>query len=596
MTGSRLLGGPRTRRQFLIDSTILALSGSLLASCEITGPTGPVVSSGGGGLPGELPRTQSLFVGGWQWGPPTSFNPLAGAGAAWPASGSFEYLYESLFGFNLLTGGLQPILGRELRWPDRLTAVVTLQPDASWQDGTRLGAEDVVYTLELARRHGEIPYSTLWDHVAEARALDPNTVELRLHPARINPGAVRAALAGIPILPRHIWQQVERSQPSLLEYDNLEPVGSGPYRLVEHSPERIVLARHDEHWGRAVFGLPRPRYLVHPIFKSNDGGNLAFQRGEVDLSQQFVPQIWLMSQRHDLPVGTWFNREPFYVSGSMPMLFINVHRRPFDHPSLRRALAYAIDYAQIARTAMSRYSAPARSSLVLPRGAEGPLFDEANVRAHGWTYDQRAATTILEGELHAVRGADGIYRLPDGTRLGPFTVQTPFGWTDWMTSLQIVSQSANDVGIDIQIEFPEAPVVTSRMENGDFDLALWYVSGVSPASPWQRFRDVLDDRGVPGPGEPAYWNFNRYRNPEVAPLLDRAAAAESLDDQRSLYAQLDRIFMRDVPAIPLVYRPLEFYQYNESVWTGFPNATNPAAPPMHSGAGVRALYLIEPRA
>ncbi|HUE59194.1 MAG TPA: hypothetical protein VMO88_06395, partial [Acidimicrobiales bacterium] len=117
MTGSRLLGGPRTRRQFLIDSTILALSGSLLASCEITGPTGPVVSSGRGGLPGELPRTQSLFVGGWQWGPPTSFNPLAGAGAAWPASGSFEYLYESLFGFNVLTGGLQPILGRELRWP-----------------------------------------------------------------------------------------------------------------------------------------------------------------------------------------------------------------------------------------------------------------------------------------------------------------------------------------------------------------------------------------------------------------------------------------------------------------------------------------------
>jgi peptide/nickel transport system substrate-binding protein len=595
MAGSRLLGVPRTRRQFLVDSAMLALGGGLLAGCAVAGPTGPAVSGGRGGVPSQLPRSQSLFIGGWQWGPPTSFNPLVGPGAAWPASGTFEYLYESLFGFNELSGGLQPILGKELRWPDRMTAVVTLQPGTAWQDGTRLTAEDVVYTLELAQRHAEIPYSTFWEHVSDVRALDATTVQFKLNPVKINPGALRDALAGIRILPRHIWQQIESSRRSLIDYDNLEPLGSGPYRLVDHSAERIVLTRHDDYWGRPVFGLPRPRYLVHPIFKSNDAGNLAFERGEVDLSQQFVPQIWLMRERRNLPVGTWFNREPYYVPGSMPLLFVNIHRKPLDRPGLRRALAHAINYPQIAATAMSRYSTSVRSSLILPQGAESPLFDEANVRAHGWAYDPHRATRILEGDLHATRGDDGIYRLPDGTRLGPFTVQTPFGWTDWMTSLEIVSQSAKAVGIDIQTEFPEAPVMTTRMKNGDFDLALWYVSGASPASPWLRFRDVLDDRGVPGLGESAYWNYNRYSNPEVAPLLDQAAAADSLNEQRRLYGELDRIFMRDVPAIPLVYRPLEFYQYNESVWTGFPNASHPGAPPMHGGAGVQILYLIGPR-
>jgi peptide/nickel transport system substrate-binding protein len=50
--------------------------------------------------------------------------------------------------------------------------------------------------------------------------------------------------------------------------------------------------------------------------------------------------------------------------------------------------------------------------------------------------------------------------------------------------------------------------------------------------------------------------------------------------------------MADVPAIPLMYRPLEFYEFNESHWTGFPTAENPTAPPMFQGAGIKVLYNL----
>jgi peptide/nickel transport system substrate-binding protein len=303
-----------------------------------------------------------------------------------------------------------------------------------------------------------------------------------------------------------------------------------------------------------------------------------------------------MWDQQKLPVGTWFNKEPYHLPGSIPIMHINIRQKGLDDPRVRKALAYAINYPQIAQTAMSRYSVPAKSSLLVPGGIEQKFVDDSLISANGWSYDAKKAAQILEQDVGAKKGGDGIYALSDGTRLGPYKVITPYGWTDWMTALELVSQGAKAVGIDISTEFPEAPIVNQRVASGDFDLAMWGISGVSAASPWQRYRDVLDNRGVPPPGQRAFWNFNRYANAQVGPLLDQAAAATSDDDQKRLFGELDKIFMQDVPAIPLMYRPLEFYEFNQSVWTGFPTSDNPTAPPTQSGAGIKLFYQLKPKA
>ena len=43
-----------------------------------------------------------------------------------------------------------------------------------------------------------------------------------------------------------------------------------------------------------------------------------------------------------------------------------------------------------------------------------------------------------------------------------------------------------------------------------------------------------------------------------------------------------------------MYRPLEYYEFNASVWDNFPTEANPYAPPMHEGSGIQVLYGIEP--
>lgn len=589
--------------RFLRRCSVVAILGLILAACgsvatppasqptpaPAAAPTAPQ-----GAASGQLPRNATLYVAGFQWGPHTTFNPL-NSSPTWPSSGQQELLYETLFAFNLLSGDLEPLLAKELKFSDQTTAQITLQDGTAWQDGQPLTPADVVFSFGLAKTHTDLPYSTFWQYVSELTASGDRTLQIKLNPEQINPIMVKQFLATVRILPKHIWEAREKSADSLAQFVENEPVGSGPYKVQSFSPERIVLVRDDKYWGKPIYGTVAPQYMIHPIFKSNDDGNLAFQRGEVDLSQQFTPQIWQMWEQKGLPVGTWYKKEPYYVPGSIPMLMINVHKPGLDNPKVRLALAYAINYPQIAATAMSRYSIPVKSSLIIPVGSEEKFFNAQQVADLGWSYNPDKAKQILEQDLGAKKGSDGIYVLPDGTRLGPYKAQTPYGWTDWMTAIDLVSQSAKAVGIDVSSEFPDQPVVNSKIRNGDFDLTLWFVAGATPASPWQRFRDVLDDRGVPEFGQQAFWNYGRFKNPDVPVLLDRAAAAPDEETQKAYYSALDKIFIQNVPTIPLMYRPLEFYEYNESVWTGFPNADNPTAPPMHQQAGIKLYYQLKPK-
>jgi peptide/nickel transport system substrate-binding protein len=538
----------------------------------------------------QLARNETLYVAGFQWGPPTSFNPL-GAVRPWPVSGYFVHVYESLYTFNILSGEIEPLLAADLPAEDAEGMTIALAEGTTFQDGEPLTSDDVVYSLTLPDRQDGIPYSAISDYVSAVEAVDDRTVKLTYHPEQTNPGMVRHLLTQISILPRHIWEA--REAEGVASVVDMEPVGSGPYQVSIASPEQVALARYEDYWGAESVGMPVPKNIVHPIFDSADSGNLALQRGEVDLSQQFAPQIWKMWEDQDLPVGTWYKDEPYHIPGTTPSMFINIARPGLDNPAVRRALAHAIDYAQIAEVAMSRYSEPMNPSLIVPKGAEEQFYDADAVAAseNGWSYDPDKAKAILEDELGATL-EDGVYVLPDGTRLGPWKVICPYGWTDWMTGLELVAQGAKDAGFDITTEFPEAPVVTTAVQNADFDLALWNVSGSTAAGPWLRFRDVLDNRGVPEAGQTAFWNYNRFKSEDAEALLDQATGAEG-EDLKAIYQKLDEIFRANVPVIPLMYRPTQFYEFNESTWTNFPTEENPYAPPMHYGSGIKILYNIK---
>src|SRR5262245_61527746 len=96
-----------SRRSFLTLGGLAVggvVLGSGVAGCG-TAKTGNNASAGKGraGAAGE-----TLFVAGFQWGPPKSFNPLA-ASPDWPtAQGQSQLIYESLLRFDMIDGSLHP--------------------------------------------------------------------------------------------------------------------------------------------------------------------------------------------------------------------------------------------------------------------------------------------------------------------------------------------------------------------------------------------------------------------------------------------------------------------------------------------------------
>ncbi len=585
-------GSQTSRRNFLalsglaVGGVAIGVSASACGTAQ-TGNQGGGTAKGRAGAAGE-----TLFIAGFQWGPPTNFNPFAGTPAFPVAQGQPELLFEALIRFNLLDGSLSPGLAKEVQQPDDNTFVLPLQDGTKWSDGSELTAEDVVFTLELGKPDSvSMPWSDLWKYADSVEATDPRTVTIKLKPTPYNPGIVKASLTTALIVPKAYWSKIAADK--VAAEANMQPLGSGPFKLDKADQTQVNLKRDDAYWGKQLFGTPAMATINHPIFKSNNDGDLKLESGEIDASQQFTAQIWKMWEDKKAPVGTWLKQKPYYVPGNIPFLIFNVSKKGLDNPLVRRAIAYSIDYANIASTAMSDYSEPAKASLIIPTGYESKFFDAAPAEADGWSYDKDKAIDILENELKAKKGSDGIYVLPDGTKLGGWRVQCPTGWTDWNTALEIVAKSAKAVGIGIDTYFPQQAQWQSAMQNGDFDLVMNGYNGVSPASPWIRFRDALDDRGVNPIGKRASWNYGRFSDDKVPALLDTAAGAK--DDATALkaYAELDKIYRENIPCIPLMYRPLDFYEFNQSNWENFPTEENPYAPPMFRSAGIGWFFKLK---
>ena len=100
---------------------------------------------------GSLPRQETLYLSGQQWGSPATFNPLAESWmAAWPVGGRFNLMYEPLITYNTLNGEFEPLLGNLIdSLSNNDSIVVDLNPAAMWSDGKKVTSKDVKFIFEL---------------------------------------------------------------------------------------------------------------------------------------------------------------------------------------------------------------------------------------------------------------------------------------------------------------------------------------------------------------------------------------------------------------------------------------------------------------
>ena len=585
---------------------------SLLAGCK---GTSTADKSG-------FPRDQTLYVAGSQWGDPSSFNPLAESWQpAWPVNDRFNLMYEPLVNYNSLTGKVEDGLG-SLVSQNNDSIVVDLNPAAKWSDGKPVTSTDVLFVFDLGRRFKDAASAFAVQFISK---INVAKVDVKGVPTerisflvdkkgRNNPLVILDLLQAIRIVPAHVFEPLiaangnKLDEVKKLKVDSV-PVVSGPYTLKSYSTEKIVLERRDDYWGNKAHHdgkLAAPKFIIHPIYKSNDAFAIGLQQGNIDASQSFIPRIG--SKAKD-GVGTWLDKSPFYVPGAIPMLVLNTTKHPLDDKNFRRAMAAAINYGDISELAVSGYSEALKPGLIMPTPLEGKYIDLAESAKHAVTPGIESAKKILaDAGYKAVFKQDkSLDYTTDkaGKRLPTLSIMAPAGWSDWEAMVKIAVAAMRQAGIDVREGFVVSSQYWPAKPSGSFDILMDKpASSITPSLPWSRFDAVMSSRNWAPVGTGANMNENqgRYNNPkskEYNPKVDSLLNAIPLvSDSAALkraYTELNNIFLDDQPAIPMVYLPEQFYQFSTKVWTNWPTEKNAYAPPQLPwvSAGINTLWQLK---
>ena len=565
-----------------------------------------------------LPREETLYFAGQQWGAVNSWNIVGtnqnnAMAIAGNAGGYRTTMFETLFMYNPLTGEKIGLLADAYEWNDDLTEMtVSLKDAAHWSDGTPVTAADVVATWDVGVLTNNGTGAGNKAYIAGIEATGDKTFVIKTTLTEdgkpVNPLKVEDFICGTPIAQaawiKTLCERNDNDPTKILNDAGEDVVWSGPYTKYYTDDQKVVLIRDDNYWGadESMWGkLPVPKYLAHVIYADNAAGELALKAGEVDVCQQFIGNIQNLWLNDDLPISTYYDEAPYGVCLTMPTAWYNMNIPVIaENTALRKAIAMATDYEAIIANAMTNQSptfAEVPRSLMNPTDGEQALYDHEAVKDLQWAGNDIDGANKLLDEAGLLDSDGDGWREFNGEKI-TLNAVCPNGWSDWQAAMQIVAAAGDKIGISIEPEYPEWDIMQTRFTDPtqtDYAIFMWSPDAASPSMPWGRCNQFLSSQFV---GLQNNWsgNWGQYVNEEADKILAEIPLTTDHDKLVELYTELVKIYLTDVPSFSLMYRPSVFHAVNESVWTNFPTGDDGRnIPPMDctDGYGIAALYDLE---
>lgn len=565
-----------------------------------------------------LPREETLYFAGQQWGAVNSWNIVGtnqnnAMAIAGGAGGYRTTMFETLFMFNPLTGEKTGLLADAYEWNDDLTEMtVSLKDAAHWSDGTPVTAADVVATWDVGVLTNNGVGAGNKAYIASIEATGDKTFVIKTTLTEdgkpVNPLKVEDFICGTPIAQaawiKTLCERNDNDPTKILNDAGEDVVWSGPYTKYYTDDQKVVLIRDDNYWGadESMWGkLPVPKYLAHVIYADNAAGELALKAGEVDVCQQFIGNIQNLWLQDDLPISTYYDEAPYGVCLTMPTAWFNMNIPVIaENTALRKAIAMATDYEAIIANAMTNQSptfAEVPRSLMNPTDGEQALYDHEAVKDLQWAGNDIDGANKLLDEAGLLDSDGDGWREYNGEKI-TLNAVCPNGWSDWQAAMQIVAAAGDKIGISIEPEYPEWDIMQTRFTDPsqtEYAIFMWSPDAAAPSMPWGRCNQFLSSQFV---GLQNNWsgNWGQYVNEEADKILAEIPLTTDHDKLVELYTELVKIYLTDVPSFSLMYRPSVFHAVNESVWTNFPTGDDGRnIPPMDctDGYGIAALYDLE---
>jgi peptide/nickel transport system substrate-binding protein len=564
----------------------LALSAFVIAA----GITASLLAGGAGAGPqstAAVPRNDTLYTSGKQWGPYTNFNPLK------PDynTGTVGLVYETLFRYDPLKDKFIPWLASRGKWVGKNRYVVTVRPGVKWSDGKPLTAADVKFTFETQKFTGA-QYGTMWKTGLRQITTRGRTVTFRFS-GTPNYQEWDSNRYTVPIVARHIFRSYSAKEIVSGNASNTgKIVGTGPFKYAGGAggSQTLQWVRRDGWWATKAYGMKMPmRYIVDIHNTSNTASLQNFLQNRIDLSNNFFPGI---DKHIGGKIGTYYRRAPYMLAANTAWLVPNTTKKPLSDVAFRRALAESININRIVTADYQHIVSKANPTGLLPTWSK--WVDQAQVKKLGFSYSISRAKARLSSNGYRDRNGDGFVEDKDGSSIN-LRLIVPKGWSDWETAIQIIADSAKDAGIKITPAYPDFNGLVEERNTGKFELAINNEKqiGNTPYTYYDYlFRlPILEQQTVS--------NFQRFTSARSWALTQQLnkIQSSSVKKAKKVHSQIQKVILQQLPAIPLWYNGM-WAQYNTSVWTNFPSSTgNQATPSTWNGylnmTGIDALAKLK---
>jgi peptide/nickel transport system substrate-binding protein len=509
-----------------------------------------------------LPRNGTLYTSGTAWGPFTNFNPLRSG----YATGVLGLLYETLFRYDPLKDKFIPWLATSGRWAGT-TYVLNVRPGVTWNDGKPLTAADVKYTFETGKLEGS-EISTMWKTGLQRITTAGNTVRF-VFKGTPDYQDWDFRMYSVPIVPRHIWSGYSATEITTGNADEVSKmVGTGPFKYAagKGSSQTLQWDRRNGWWATKALGMKMPMAHIVDIHNTQNTASLQnFLQDKIDLSNNFFPGV---DKVIGGKVATYYKKAPYMLAANTAWLVPNTTKKPLDDRVFRRALATSINIDRIVKDDYGNIVSRANPTGLLPTWSK--WIDQAQAKRLGFTYSTARAKQLLAQAGYRDTNGDGFVENKDGSKID-LRIIVPNGWSDWMTAIQMIADSAKDAGIRITPAYPDFNGLVDERNSGKFDLVINNEKQIGN-TPFTYYDYLFH---LPLAEKQTFANFSRFTQAGAKPWaltlkLNKTKSTE-VAKARKIHSQIQKVILEDLPAIPLWYNGM-WSQYNTSVWTSFPAA------------------------
>ena len=324
---------------------------------------------------------------------PTQLDPDRSIGIA--SIKLFYNIFDTLL-FTDKEGSICGQLADSWEWLNDTTLNVTIREGVTFQNGEPCTADDVKFTFDrILSGYGDGTIAVLYETLDTVEKVDELTVQFKLKKADAAFEQRLGSIWGASIVPQDYVTEIGD------EAFQTAPIGTGPYQLVQYSPEKYVLERYNGFWGEA----PAARQIEFIAYPEASARMTALVTGEVDIIND-VP-----ADARDTIAAT----QGLSVVGSS---IKNIHIYTFNtrdessimsNQAFRQAVTMAIDRQTLVDTLWTDYAK-------VPNGHQFESYGELYIEDYpGVQYDPEKARELVKEsgydgqEVITIEMNDGYY-------------------------------------------------------------------------------------------------------------------------------------------------------------------------------------------